>query len=105
MLNEPLSMECARALAELTLQQQADSDADRLTFAVRRCLSREPEANELATLEQLLDKQRQRIRSGELQATEILGEQNSESLDDAEQAAWTLVARVLLSLDETMTKE
>ncbi|WP_013627995.1 PSD1 and planctomycete cytochrome C domain-containing protein [Rubinisphaera brasiliensis] len=105
MLNEPLSMECARALAELTLQQQADSDAERLTFAVRRCLSRQPAAGELATLEQLLDKQRQRIQSGELQATEILGEQNSESLDDAEQAAWTLVARVLLSLDESMTKE
>ncbi|MBB01263.1 MAG: hypothetical protein CMJ47_01315, partial [Planctomyces sp.] len=105
MLNEPLAMECARALAELTLQQQADSDAERLTFAVRRCLSREPQANELVTLELLLDKQRQRIQSGELQATEILGEQNSESLDDDEQAAWTLVARVLLSLDETMTKE
>jgi len=105
MLNEPLSMECARALAELTLQQQAENDAERLTFAVRRVLSRQPEARELATLEKLLDKQRRRITSGELQATEILGEQNSETLDDAEQTAWTLVARVLLSLDETMTKE
>jgi hypothetical protein len=47
----------------------------------------------------MLDKQRKRLRSGELNAVELVGERS------VELAAWTAVSRVLLNLDEAITKE
>ena len=104
-LNEPLSMECAKALAERTLREGGKDDASRLVFAMRRCVSRQPDESELGTLKHLLDKQRRRIDSGELDAAKIVPAANEDRRSTAELAAWTLVARVLLSLDETITKE
>ena len=98
-LNEPLFLEAARALAAKTLAEGGKSDGQRLNFAVRRCVSREPNEKESATLLGLLEKQRKRYASGGLNAADLVGE-NSPEL-----AAWTSVARVLLNLDETITKE
>ena len=100
-LNEPLMMECARRLAELTLEQDEQSDAARLSYAMRRCVSRAPSAEEIDTLTHLLENQRTRIDAGELDAEQIAGA----GPNAPQRAVWTLVARVLLSLDETMTKE
>lgn len=106
MLNEPLSMECARGLATKTINEGGDNDESRLKFAVQRCVSRKPKNAELATLKTLLDKQRQRLRRGEIDAATIVATTaDKQPVDSIEHAAWTLVARVLLSLDETITKE
>ncbi len=106
-LNEPLSIECARSLADQTLREGGRDDSERLTFAMRSCVSRSPDAEELATLQHLLDSQRERLTSGEVNAAEIVGVSGDENDPAAitERAAWMLVARVLLNLDETITKE
>ena len=113
-LNEPLSIECAEALAEKTLREGGGDDSQRLTFAMRCCVSRNPDAEELATLQHLLDRQRARLSSGEVNAALIVGaggdasgdaSGDSDSAAIGERAAWMLVARVLLNLDETITKE
>jgi hypothetical protein len=104
-LNEPLFMECARALAARALEEDCDSDRARIIFAMRRCVSRTPRADEIAVLERLLDKERQRIRKGELDAAAIVNDPEAKGEQLNERAAWTLVARVLLNLDETITKE
>ena len=103
-LNEPLAMECARALAAQTLEHGGHDDPSRLTFAMRSCVSRAPAADEISTLMQLLDKQRRRINNGELDAAKIT-DTTGKTEAVRQLAAWTLVARVLLSLDETITKE
>jgi hypothetical protein len=105
LLNEQLFVECARALAHRTLRGGGDTDAIRVTYATRCCVSRCPEPEEVATLQRLLDRTRDRIRRGELDAAAIVGDANDESIDQNEHAAWTLVARVLLNLDETITRE
>jgi hypothetical protein len=109
MLNEPLSMECARGLADVTLREGGASDRDRLIYAFRRCVSRTPAAEELATLEALLKQQQERLSRGEADAAAIVGVTSVSNTDDVQainqRAAWTLVARVLLNLDETITKE
>ncbi len=56
---------------------------------------------------ELLNEQRQRFARGEASGAEVAG---ADTKDDAapaadELAAWTIVARVLLNLDETITKE
>jgi hypothetical protein len=110
-LNEPLYLEAARALAFNTLEQAGPEADDRLSYAFRRCLSRNPSNAESTELLGLLASQQKRYAEGELNAWEMLdaspafrGHLPGEATP-AEAAAWTAVSRVLLNLDETITKE
>lgn len=110
LLNEPVSMECARALAANVLAHGGATDAERLTYAFRRCVSRPPTAQEAEILSALVARQAQRFASGEANAVDLIGEAGElptlhpDTTPD-QLASWTIVARVLLNLDETMTKE
>ncbi|MCA9121862.1 MAG: PSD1 domain-containing protein [Planctomycetaceae bacterium] len=104
-LNEPIFMECARSLAAKTLQHGGDTDESRIAYAVRRCVARSPQQEEISTLKLLLDKQRKRIAAGDLDTEVIVQIDDAASESEDERAAWTLLARVLLNLDETITKE
>jgi hypothetical protein len=110
-LNEPIAVECAQALALRTLRDAGPSDDDRLTYAFRRCLSRPPTADERAELLALLTKETQRLGQPGSNPLELATADpaNPPKLPDgttpAQLAAYTLVARVLLNLDETITKE
>ena len=110
-LNEPLFLEAAQALALRTLREGGDSDGQRLTYAFRRCLSRLPGQAEEKELLSLLAKQRRRLSQGWVDPWEIggFGQETRSRLPDGstpvQLAAWTTVARVLLNLDETITKE
>jgi hypothetical protein len=114
-LNEPLFVECARALALKLVRDGGATDAERLTLAVKRCLSREPHSDELKDLQVFLDRQKQRFsRAGADPWTLLVDDDKAKQsvaaeLDSkttpADLAAWTAVARVILNLDETITKE
>src|SRR5204863_4080386 len=56
-LNEPLFVECARALAAKTLKEGGDTDDARLAFAFRRCVGRELSAKEKKVLLDFLARQ------------------------------------------------
>jgi hypothetical protein len=96
-LNEPVFLECARALGQKTLAEGGATDADRLTYAFRRCVARRPSAEESAELLALLKKEKDRFARP--------GVKRPDGVTSADAAAWTVVARVLLNLDETVTKE
>jgi hypothetical protein len=114
-LNEELFIECARALAAKTLADGGESDVERLTYAVRRCMGRAPNESEVAVLQRFLDQQRARFASsaadpwplatGLASVDENTRAQLSADFDPGELAAWTALARVVLNLDETITKE
>jgi hypothetical protein len=110
-LNEPVFMECARALGLLALTQGGYSDEDRLTYAFRRCVARKPTAAESAELMALLTKQKKRFTKPDAKPLELLTRDGKDKADLPEGvsatdlAAWTVVSRVLLNLDETVTKE
>ena len=53
----------------------------------------------------LLEKQTQRFTSGSLNPKDLLGGDPPAGVAPATAAGWTAVARVLLNLDETITKE
>lgn len=110
-LNEPMFMEAAQALAFRTLRDGGASDADKLTFAFRRCTARVPTREEQAELLALLAKQEQRF-AGQDTAAWLLATADPKNppalpaaATPAKLAAWTAVSRVLLNLDETITKE
>jgi hypothetical protein len=99
MLNEPLFMEMARELAARTLREGGVDDAHRIQYAFRRCVSRAPTEAESAELLALLKKEEGRFAEAGREPEKFAGSK----LEHA--AAWTAVARVLLNLDETITKE
>jgi mono/diheme cytochrome c family protein len=104
-LNEPMFLEAARALALKTLREGGKNDAQRVDFAFRRVASRKPMPEERTILLALLEKQTQRFTSGSLNAEDLLGGDPPAGVPAATAAGWTAVARVLLNLDETITKE
>ncbi|MBI1318197.1 MAG: DUF1553 domain-containing protein [Candidatus Hydrogenedens sp.] len=106
-LNEPGFVETARALAEKTLAEGGTSDAARIDYAFRRCTARPPSDGELATLHDYLLRQRDRIANGGIDPTAIQSaiDLPTSEADPAELTAWTLTARVMLNLDETITRQ
>jgi mono/diheme cytochrome c family protein len=110
-LNEPIFVDCARALALKSLAEGGTSDADRLTYAFRRCLARKPGEAESRTLLALLEKQTQHFSKEGARPWELAASDPKkppklpDGVTPAQAAAWTALARVLLNLDETITKE
>jgi hypothetical protein len=111
LLNETVVVECAQALARKTLEEGGQTDAERITYAFRRAVSRPPTQGEKAELLSLLARQNLRIAEGWVNPAEI-ATGNSEPIaklpkgaTPTQLAAYTVVTRVLLNLDETITKE
>lgn len=109
-LNEPMFLETARALAMKTLREGGKTDADRMSYAFRRVLARKPTPAESDELLSLLGKQAKRFEGG-ANPMDLIAEDPAkpptlpEGATPAQAAAWTTVSRVLLNLDETITKE
>jgi len=84
LLNDEAYHEFAQALAVRILKEGPKPDPSRIDYAFRLCLSRSPSKDEKQRLLKLLNK--------ELAASD-------------QPAAWASVSRVLLNLDETITRE
>jgi hypothetical protein len=110
-LNESLYMEAARELAKRILAEGGLNDNKRISYAFRRCLSRDPSDEELLVLKVFLDTQKEHFRATEADPLALIGEKqpdirqlpHNNSLPDL--AAWIAFSRVILNLDETITKE
>ena len=110
-LNEVVFLECARSLALLTLSDGGSDDASRLSFAFRRCVSRELSHTERDMLLKLLSQQRAKFTLADAKPWELAANDPANppplpsNTTPSDAAAWTIVARVLLNLDETVTRE
>jgi hypothetical protein len=103
-LNEPLFLEAARALALKTLNEGGATDRERLNYASRRVLSRVPTQEEANVLLGLLEKEQRQFADGKHDPL-AFEPAVPNSVTPAQAAAWTAVTRVLLNLDEAITKE
>lgn len=100
MLNDETLLECAQALGSRAAKELG-SDEARATFLFRSCLTRSPRVEELEKLLAFVRVQRERLRRGELKAEDLAVKGEG---DLNERAAWTTLARAILNLDETITK-
>ena len=121
MLNEDLFVDCSRSLAKQILMPPPELDAKetaagnddrkRMVTAFQRCTARTPTSSERTTLLEFLARQKERFQTEPESQARLLvhgSEQTPELPVDvsvAELAAWTAVSRVLLNLDEVITKE
>lgn len=106
-LNDPAFVEAAAALARRVIAEAGPAPADRLTLAFRLCTGRRPDAVELARLERLLADELAAYESDPEGAALLAGRYDAPipaNSSAAEVAAYTVVANVLLNLDETLTK-
>jgi hypothetical protein len=107
LMNDTTYIEAARKLAERMMSEGGASPETRIEFAFRLATARKPNAKERDILLALQAKQVEIYRKDPGRARELLkvGESNhDERLDEAELAAWTIVANSILNLDETLTK-
>jgi hypothetical protein len=103
-LNDPAFFEAARALAARAAREGGTGDDKQATYAFKLCTGRAPAAEELSSLLAFHAQERARFEKDAPAARRVLAEPAA-SGDGADRAAWTMVANVLLNLDETLTKE
>jgi len=108
LMNDPTYMEAARQLAERILQEGGTTDSERMKFAYRMAVSRDPRDSEQVLLLMVLQPARDRFLADKESAEKLVSvgaSHRDANLDISELAAWTTLCSVLLSLDETITKE
>jgi hypothetical protein len=107
LLNDPNFVEAARVFAQRMLKDGGKDDIDRLNWAYRRALSRNPRPEESKILTDLLAHHREEFAKNAEQAKKLLAigdHPMPKDVSPAELAAWTSVARVILNLHETITR-
>ncbi|MBY0504985.1 MAG: PSD1 and planctomycete cytochrome C domain-containing protein [Bryobacteraceae bacterium] len=101
LLNDPVFVEAAQALAVAAVTQPADQ---RLEWAYRRALGRAPSARESARMSAYFTEQ-QRLLADDAKAQAALAPYVPPSATRLETATWTGMASVLLNLEEFITRE
>ncbi len=107
-LNDTVFHEAAQALALRAWKEGGKTDRDRAAYAFRLCTSREPDAKELEGVLKLVREKEQYFENRTAAAVQIASPDRQNPPEDVNLhavAAWTLAARVLLNLDETITKQ
>lgn len=113
LLNDPTFLEAARSLAGRVLTEQKQSsteapfsDEQLMRWTWRQVTSRVPSSEETAPLLQLLEKHREYYADKPEEAKQLTsaGMAPRPEVDNTELAAWTSVCRVLLNLNETITR-
>jgi hypothetical protein len=108
LLNDKQYVEAARRLAERMMTEAGAVPDERAAFGFRLATGRKPGAEEAAVLARVYESQLGEFKGNAEAAKKLLSygdSKRNEALDPAEHAAWTMVANVILNLDETVTKE
>jgi len=103
-LNDEAAMDAARALAKRMIEEGGDNLKARLIYGFRACVTRTPKEKEIERLATLYRRQLDSFTANATEAGKV-ARNHSTNASGAEFAAWTMVANVLLNLDEMLTKE
>jgi hypothetical protein len=104
-LNNDAFAEASRALARRALAVPATDDAARLATALRWCVARQPSPQEVAAFSELLAESRGWYAERGEDAVAAVGDYKIEGVAPAENAAWIATVRMMLNLDEFLTRE
>jgi Protein of unknown function (DUF1553) len=105
LLNDPASFEAARALAARVIAESpSHAPRDRAAYALKVVLSRDAKTDEIERLTRLLAEERAHYETNREAASNVAGAADRAGDDLADRAAWTIVANILLNLDEAVTR-
>ena len=105
LLNDQAHVEFAQALAQRVLKEAQPSREQRLDHAFRLSLGRLPKATEREQLSAFLARQLDEFQTDPEEAASTLPMEAEDDVEPALLAAWTSTSRVLLNLDEFITRE
>ncbi len=120
LLNDEAYIEFARAMAKRVMTEAPANDPGRLNYAFQLALARQPQPAERDRMARFLALQRDEYKSDPTSASMMVikeqvfdsspggtvsAEETINAKDVPEFAAWTAVSRVLLNLDDFMTRE
>jgi hypothetical protein len=105
-MNDPAYVEAAQALARRMVREGGSTTADRARRGFRLVLARQPVAAEIDRIVQLHDEARAEFQAKPDKAMQMATDPLGPPPDDLDAdipdlAAWTVVANVILNLDET----
>lgn len=107
LLNDPTFVEAARVFAARILKEGGAEDSAQIAWAWQEALQCPPRDGDINELGALLDKLRSHYAQDRKAAESLLEvglAPRPEGVDPGELAAWTNVARVILNLHETITR-
>jgi hypothetical protein len=106
MANDEALVEAAKALAHRIIAS-GDGDEQRIEHAFLLCFARSPSETEKAKMLRYLGEQRFDFEQATREAFTLGGadEQKDDPFYAVEHAAWTVLARVLMNVDEFVTRE
>ena len=107
LMNDVQHFEAARAFAERIIIDGGNSPEERIAYAYRAVLSRRPEAEEAGIVKAAFEKHFARFQQDPEAAKKVIANGESKpraNLAPPEVAAWTLIANLILNLDETVTR-
>jgi hypothetical protein len=108
LLNDPTYVEAARVLAERVLREGGIDTEQRIHFVYRQALGRRAEPAEVGVLRKLYERHLQHYAREREDAAALLRVGDRPAAQDLpahEVAAWASVARVVLNLHETITRD
>jgi mono/diheme cytochrome c family protein len=108
LMNDRQFVEAARKMAERLVREGGDNFESRAAYGFRLVTGRAPNAAESAVLKRVFEAQRKLFDADKAAAEQLLSYGDAKrdaTIDAAELAAYTMVANLLLNLDETVTKE
>ncbi|MCE9552748.1 MAG: PSD1 and planctomycete cytochrome C domain-containing protein [Planctomycetes bacterium] len=107
MLNDPSYVEAARALATKAMREGGKTPQERIAYVMRQTLGRPAESTETEVLQKLYEKHLAEYQADPKAADQLLAIGESplpSNVVKTELAAWTSVARAVLNLHETITR-
>ncbi|MDZ4860093.1 MAG: PSD1 and planctomycete cytochrome C domain-containing protein [Candidatus Hydrogenedentes bacterium] len=105
LLNDPVFFECAQALGARVLKEAPADERERVRYAFRACMGREPNDAELDRLQKFVADQRAAFEGNSETAVAFAGNVVSGATDATTGATYVALARVLMNLDEFVTRE
>jgi hypothetical protein len=108
LLDDPTYVEASRVFAARIVREGGRTEAERIAFAFRQVLQRPPAPHEVELLQKLYQQHLNQYQADEAAARALLAVGDAkppEGIAPAELAAWTSVARVMVNLHETMTRD
>ena len=107
LMNDPQFVEAARALGQRMIEEGGTTVSERIDFAFQWATARHPNERELEILSANYLAQLEAYQVEDSAFSELLDIGDSEynaELDKRELAAWSVVASMILNLDETITR-
>ncbi|MDA1193295.1 MAG: DUF1553 domain-containing protein, partial [Candidatus Poribacteria bacterium] len=107
LLNDPTYVEAAKGFAGRIIREGGKTPEERIAWAYEQALAREPRPNEAAVVSSVFEKHLAEYGADPTAASKVVAVGQSDApadLDAVELAAWISVARVVLNLNESITR-